>query len=248
MLYKCPKGHQSADSDYCSECGSLIGKSNFDSSFIDVFSSTCPTTDNLINSFDICPDCGTQRDRNSRFCEVCRYDFENKVTDSAEMIASLKVQDDPIPSNSINISNQKCYSISTENIVISKRLNIVISVDKAKAENCKIESLIKPDTEDRIFPLDLDENLIGRHSVSKHIYPDIEINDPGVSHRHLKLIKQSDGTFVVLDLGSANGTELNGVPLNPGVTAFVKLGDELKIGIWTKLKIVSRLSSVTKFQ
>jgi hypothetical protein len=53
-------------------------------------------------------------------------------------------------------------------------------------------------------------------------------------------IKQPDNSFVVLELGSSNGTELNGTPLEPGVNTAVKAGDELTVGIWTKLKLVSR--------
>jgi pSer/pThr/pTyr-binding forkhead associated (FHA) protein len=93
---------------------------------------------------------------------------------------------------------------------------------------------------ERIFPLDLDENLVGRRSDTKGVYPEVEVNDPGVSHRHLKFIKQSDGTFAALELGSANGTELNGANLDAGVSTPVKAGDELIIGIWTRLQLRAR--------
>jgi pSer/pThr/pTyr-binding forkhead associated (FHA) protein len=91
-----------------------------------------------------------------------------------------------------------------------------------------------------MFPLDLAENLVGRRSDTKGIYPEVEVADPGVSHRHIKFIRQDDGGFVALDLGSANGTQFNGAPLTPGVAVRVKAGDELLMGLWTRLQLRSR--------
>jgi hypothetical protein len=39
---------------------------------------------------------------------------------------------------------------------------------------------------------------------------DIKINIPGVSHRHAKLTKKTDGSFILEDLNSTNGTYVNG--------------------------------------
>jgi pSer/pThr/pTyr-binding forkhead associated (FHA) protein len=130
--------------------------------------------------------------------------------------------------------------VSKDEIVLAQKLNIIITVDKNRLAQNQVESSIKPDSVDRVFPLDLDENLVGRRSAGKGIYPEIEINDPGVSHRHLKFIKQNDGAFAVLELGSANGTEHNGVELQPGVSTVIKAGDEFAIGLWTTLKVVAR--------
>lgn len=223
MTYVCPKGHQSTDSDYCSECGALIGESKI-------------TKEELIqassSSQEICPDCGTPRAFDARFCEVCRHDFQENKTGVAEAIVASQ------PSKSSFSKTPKV--LEKEDIVLLEKLNVVISVDRAKASSWEGETTIKPDSKDRVFPLDLDENLVGRRSVNKGIYPEIEISDPGVSHRHLKFIKVADGSFAVLELGSSNGTELNGVTLEPGLPTPVKAGDVLNIGIWTQLKLVAR--------
>ena len=39
---------------------------------------------------------------------------------------------------------------------------------------------------------------------------DIKINTPGVSRRHAKLTQKADGSFVLEDLNSTNGTYVNG--------------------------------------
>ncbi|MDP4089704.1 MAG: FHA domain-containing protein [Bacillota bacterium] len=254
MTYKCPKGHESTDSDYCSECGALIGQSTILKS--DILKDSDISMQVPVGGQECCPDCGTPRVGGARFCEVCRHDFlENKTGVAEVIVASKKTSIDQKPSKadtkaaisiisgipSVGPLSNSDSKTSFENMpVIPVKLNIVISVDKEKAVNCGIETSIKPDVTDRVFPLDLDENLVGRRSANRGIYPEMEVNDPGVSHRHLKFIKQPDGNFGVLELQSANGTELNNMPLEPGIITTVKAGDELSIGIWTKLKLINR--------
>lgn len=244
MTYQCPKGHQSTDSDYCSECGTLIGQSNI--SKIEQMKDS--NMSKQIGSTELCPDCGTPRNLAARFCEVCRHDFEENKTGVAEAIVAMHLPVNkaesienvsPQANNSLEMPDAEALETSEE-YAVSEKLNVVISVDKAKATSSGVETPIKPDTVDRVFPLDLNENLVGRRSTSKGIYPEIMINDPGVSHRHFMLIKQPDNSFAALELGSSNGTELNGIELEPGVNTPVKAGDEFSIGIWTKLKLVSR--------
>lgn len=250
MTYKCPKGHDSTDADYCSECGALIGKSKVLDMELVEGSDLNKQSSISSGSQELCPDCGTPRVGDTRFCEVCRHDFQDNKTGIAEVIvaaqanqANQSAQADKenklAQANQVDQDAQPSNAAAKEEVVLEK-LNVVITVDKDKASSCDIETTIKPDSKDRVFPLDLDENLVGRRSNSKGIYPEIEISDPGVSHRHLKFIKQTDGRFAVLELGSANGTELNGAVLEPGINTPVKAGDELAIGIWTILKIVSR--------
>jgi hypothetical protein len=94
-----------------------------------------------------------------------------------------------------------------------------------------------PADPDRMFPLDLAENLIGRRSDRKDIHPEINVNDSGVSHRHAKLTREQDGSFSLLDLGSTNGTRLNGADIEAGVSAPLKDGDQITMGYWSRLAI-----------
>jgi phosphoserine phosphatase RsbU/P len=65
--------------------------------------------------------------------------------------------------------------------------------------------------------LEQDRNTLGRSSANQLCYPD----DVGLSRQHLALIRQ-DGQWMVEDLGSKNGTTLNGaridkpMPFRPG--------------------------------
>lgn len=258
MMYQCPRGHQSTDSDYCSECGALIGQSKIAKTEpVQINTASNPST----ASGEICPDCGTPREGAARFCEVCRHDFQENRTGVAEAIVASQQDSKPLEDSSgaamqpglnkteigtqgSSKASQKTPETTLQTTAdapaITQKLNIIILVDKDKASSWEGDSPIRPDTEDRVFPLDLDENLVGRRSQGKGVYPEIEINDPGVSRRHLKFIKQADGSFGALELGSANGTELNGDSLTPGVIKTVKPGDEFNLGIWTRLIIEAR--------
>ena len=76
--------------------------------------------------------------------------------------------------------------------------------------------------------------LIGRMDPHKGIYPQINLDphggqNKGVSRRHAKIFAQ-DNRVLIQDEGSANGTYLNGVRLNPVMPQRLRDGDRLKLG------------------
>lgn len=58
---------------------------------------------------------------------------------------------------------------------------------------------------DGVFPLTRDHTVLGRGSEA-----DIRINDPGVSRRHAEVVLGADQSVSVVDLGSTNGTYVDG--------------------------------------
>jgi Protein of unknown function (DUF3662)/FHA domain len=58
---------------------------------------------------------------------------------------------------------------------------------------------------------------------------DIVLNDPNVSRRHVEVVRVNDA-FVVRDLGSTNGTKLNGVPVRE---SYLSTGDSITVGSTT---------------
>ena len=52
---------------------------------------------------------------------------------------------------------------------------------------------------------------------------------PGVSRRHSRLIFKNDG-WMLEDLGSTNGTYINGVKITPNQPKSVINGDKLRFG------------------
>jgi hypothetical protein len=92
---------------------------------------------------------------------------------------------------------------------------------------------------ERRFRLTGREMRIGRRSVSRGLEPEIDLTgppaDPGVSHLHAVLIAEPDGTWAVLDPGSANGTIVNQGEIVAGVRVPLHDGDRICLGAWTVL-------------
>jgi len=92
---------------------------------------------------------------------------------------------------------------------------------------------------ERRFRLAGREMRIGRHSVSRGLEPEIDLTgppaDPGVSHLHAVLTAEPDGTWAVLDPGSANGTIVNSGEIVAGVRVPLHDGDRICVGAWTVL-------------
>ena len=59
----------------------------------------------------------------------------------------------------------------------------------------------------RVYPLNAPALSIGRSDQS-----DIALGDPGVSRNHARVLREGDD-FIVEDLRSTNGTEVNGQPV-----------------------------------
>jgi hypothetical protein len=128
------------------------------------------------------------------------------------------------------------------------------NMDASKTEGTpKIESVPKPldvntlnnwgilhlmDT-GQVLPLtDRSEYTLGRIAEGQPIMPDIDLSPyhayaNGVSRLHA-VIKRSEQHIVVIDLGSANGTYINGKRLNSNVEQAVNNGDIIALG---KLKL-----------
>jgi len=76
--------------------------------------------------------------------------------------------------------------------------------------------------------------LLGRLDPAANILPDLDLSnyggsDMGVSRRHA-LIRREDDLLSVIDLGSGNGTFLNGTRLSPNEPRILRDGDEVRLG------------------
>lgn len=67
--------------------------------------------------------------------------------------------------------------------------------------------------------------VAGRHAECA-----IPIPDPKVSRNHAEFIPDQDGQFSILELGSSNGTTVNGIPLPEGALRILSPGDEIRMG------------------
>ncbi len=108
-----------------------------------------------------------------------------------------------------------------------------ISADEARRHGLARE-IVEVVTEEGTFPLE----GRGPWTVGRSQECDIVVSDPNVSRKHARLSRADNG-FVVEDLGSTNGTLLDGAPID---RERIESGDELTFG-QTTARFVRRIDS-----
>ena len=111
-----------------------------------------------------------------------------------------------------------------------------ISAEEAKQHELARE-VVELVLDDRTYPLE----GRGPWTVGRSQENDIVVPDPNVSRRHARL-SRADSGFVVEDLGSTNGTLLDGAPID---RERIESGDELTFGQATA-RFVRRIDSSPK--
>lgn len=252
MTFTCPKGHASTDPDYCSECGAAMQAS------VSVPTVAAPPGSNA--GLDNCPDCLTARLGNAEWCEVCRYNFVTKksfaglpppaaaapvptpiqpaaVVPGNGALAAPALAADDATTSTVNVARS---AVSSTDVQLGEKLKLRIVVDATLYTQPSPETACPVDTQPRTFHLDLDEHTLGRQYEGKGIHPEIVINDPGISRRHIKFVRLSSGGYSALELGSSNGTLFNGAELGAGVETLLHPGDQLTLGMWTRITVEAR--------
>ncbi|NMO53525.1 FHA domain-containing protein [Actinoplanes sp. TBRC 11911] len=163
-----------------------------------------------------CPNCGAPRAGGTRFCEDCGYDHDTGK----------------IP----------VLSVAPPVVAPVAAWTATIAVDREYFEDNAIEGVDFPDeTPSRTVALPPPQLRIGRRSSSKGTNPEIDLSDtdPGVSHSHALLTLSVDGVWLVSDLGSTNGTYVNGEQqaMGAGQSRALKDGDQVHVGAWTTITL-----------
>lgn len=83
----------------------------------------------------------------------------------------------------------------------------------------------------RVLPLS-DGLTLGRAAQA-----DLPVDDRGASRLHARIARRQDGAWTVTDLGSTNGTYVNGVRVR---SAVLRDGDEIRIGAATSFRFSAR--------
>jgi hypothetical protein len=219
---KCRNNHESTATDFCSVCGIEMAEPE-----------GVATAPPAPGDQEICPICGSVKTDN--FCGDCGYNF---LTKSGGIIEPPPLQPTILAAPAPAAPEPAVATAETPDLAAeppaapSEKLEVYMTVDNA------VEGA--PQTPLRIFPLESGDYPIGRPSVARKIKPAIPADgDDGVSHKHA-LIREECGSFAIMDLGSSNGTKLNGVEIIPNTVHILKKDDVITIGRWTRLTIHSR--------
>jgi hypothetical protein len=162
-----------------------------------------------------CPNCATSREEDDRYCPSCGYDFE--TGEALQPAHAARVPSEPPP------------AADTE-------LVVVLSVDSQRPHD---EGCPEPpdDRREHIFALDRRSLVIGRVDAG-----DLQIpihRDPYVSRRHAEILELGGG-WGLRDLGSTNGTRINGAVLEGSEIRVLGADDVIELGCFSRLTVRSR--------
>ncbi|MBN1355877.1 FHA domain-containing protein [bacterium] len=150
-------------------------------------------------------------------CQNCGH----MIYVDADAVDALLLRRNPIVDRQLddleNDATEEMNSVAQSNITttIAARLDL----PRKTTSEAVLSILDGPDL-GLEFVMDTSKIVIGRRGV------DINLNDRLVSRRHVS-IEASGGRYLLKDLGSTNGTFLNGSPVS---MEFLRHGDEIQIG------------------
>jgi hypothetical protein len=179
-----------------------------------------------------CPNCSTSNLDTSRFCDECgsRLVAPAHTTDAKPAVyvppASSVPASRPVSATSVDIPS--AVFSAGDNSSQPRQ------VEKTPGTAHAILVIERGDAPGTEFRLVNDESTIGRWDADNGVFPDVDLDafdsDAKVSRRHAR-IKRDNGTYIIEDLGSTNGTYVNrGRRLLPGNTEVLNDGDEVIVG------------------
>lgn len=235
MSATCPKGHQSATTDYCDRCGAPIGAATPPvapappmppappvppapppRNATAVLPAVGEVDTSPVAPAEPCPRCGADRSGDDRYCEGCGHDLLAPPTAPGVTEAAPAAE-----------------------------WEAVAAADRRQFDRVAPEGLAFPEHyRERRFTLRGGALRIGRsRGRPGETVPEIDLSgeseDPGVSHWHAVLERREDGGYTLRDLGSTNGTLVNDDlhPLDPDGAVPLSEGDRIRLGAWTTITL-----------
>ena len=168
-------------------------------------------------------------------CDVTIHDSQvaPRHCQITEIPNGFQVQDMGSP-NGTSIDNAS-FRIQTANAqpsstVLLGGFVLPLQMLQRMIENSKGEGSVMAMAEAAVQGLNLDKPVV---TIGRAPGNDLVLPHPSVSSRHAQISKQPDGKFQIRDLGSTNGTYLNGVRIP--ASAVAGAGDRVTVGAVTLL-------------
>jgi hypothetical protein len=178
----------------------------------------------------VCPQCHAPRQAARHvYCEVCGYNFRTGTSGIPPVSRTVLVPESPRHRPAVEANPKKTMPAMPSWVL---RWEVEIEVDGALYGTPNADAPVGQPKQ--VFPLFDDEILIGRAGTEVRVQ--VPVRDPGVSRRQALLVRRGLRLFL-RDLNSANGTQLNGKDIVPGVDTPVQDGDRIALGAWTRLTL-----------
>lgn len=187
-----------------------------------------------------CPTCGEPHVYGTLFCLECgAYLFEaGAITTPPPQVVNTPVQRPAVPAwlqvvpDMPPLTEPELAEPAPGNIALSGSAGYAKETTPARAAR-SVRLFIASSRRMVTLPM-THEVRIGRTDPKRNIYPDLDLTadgglDAGVSRMHAALQVQ-DGEVLIVDLGSSNGTWVNGVELLPNRPQPLHDGDEIALG------------------
>jgi hypothetical protein len=156
----------------------------------------------------ICQECGHKNRIGTLYCEDCGKSLTGVPTNAT------------IPTRSINQDRDEASAKSTWGTAhLTEKSSLMFHF---------------PDNDLPMEVRPAKRMIFGRADLTSPINPDIDLTpygalEKGVSRQHAA-IEFNDDTLIILDVGSSNGTYLNGQRLSPNQPRVLRDGDEVRFG------------------
>lgn len=160
-----------------------------------------------------CKDCGTSNREGVMFCDNCGFPLDERVREQTLTRRFDKAN--------LFLSAKATWGTAR----LTQKSQVLLHVVDGKEP----------------ISLSVDKrSTIGREDVSTNTYPDVNLVpfgalEKGVSRIHAS-IERSEDTLTIIDMGSSNGTYLNGQRLVAQQPRVLRDGDEIRFG-----KLVTRI-------
>jgi FHA domain len=218
MSFICLRGHHSISDDYCDVCGAK--NRNVMQRFM---SNLRPVTPG-----QTCPHCDEPRLGDDRYCARCAYDFE--TGERLELAAPRHAAVAPTAPTPAPPPYYHEPAAPEPTMFV-----LALTVDSRPNEaGCPRPPA---DSSERVFILDQPSMVIGRDDATGLQIP--IHGDPYVSRHHAEIVELDDG-WGVRDLGSTNGTKVNGVTLAGSEVKPLGLDDVIELGCFSRLTVRMR--------
>lgn len=160
----------------------------------------------------VCWNCGSQQMNGTIFCADCGASLLEAAQTQHETTASIA-----ICGGHADVRGTPVVVPAPSSAAVTNRMHLVV-INGGQRIPCDVQG----------------ELQIGREDKARGSVPDIDLGpyggfDGGVSRRHARIIRIKEA-YCIEDLGSANGTYLNGTMLAPRQPAPIRSGDELGFG------------------
>lgn len=235
MGFQCPWGHQSTNDEYCDFCGALNPAAQH---LLPGQMSRTGLAEGLgvAVAEQPCVVCGTERDGTDRYCVNCGYDFERgePLTVPPEGWETLQPSPPPAPSpaHSAEVSGFEEAPGSRPATGSVPALVLIVGVNSRRLGEAGAPPT-PDDLSERVFMVDRSPIMIGRDG------PGLDIpvrGDAYVSRRHAEVVWMGS-TWGIRDLGSTNGTRVNGAPVEGSEIRPLAPEDVIEVGFFTQLRV-----------